>query len=52
METGSKNKMVTGSTKGAKNKAEKHTYHFPSLGISVEAESIEEATKIANQENQ
>lgn len=51
METGSRNKMVTPATKGAKRKAEKEVYFFPSLGVSVEAESREEAEKLANEKS-
>ena len=48
MEKGSKNKMVTGKTKNVRNK-DLQTYYFPSLGISVEAESAEEAEKKAKE---
>lgn len=49
METGKRNKMVTSSTKGAKRKTEPETYFFPSLGVSVEAASREEAEKKAKE---
>lgn len=52
MQKGQRNKMMTGSEKGAKQKSPKGElteYSFPDLGVTVEAHSREEAEKLAKE---